>query len=174
MKYILILGMEPWRIGSNVASDERYWNQFIRCLLKPREILPAQPEIWNRWGQSSRNWTWKNNAPPPTPPSRWRKEPLPPSPPPRPRNRIPTPWQALTDKNIDQDYYAKNFGRIMYDSLKVLVRVFGASETEVKVQFWAMSRIYHPEKHKTEQTGMTKEDATTLFNIFKDAHSYLK
>ena len=51
----------------------------------------------------------------------------------------------------------------MYDSLKVLGLGFGASETEVKVQFISMSRIYHPDKQKIEQTKIIEEDTTDLF-----------
>ena len=50
----------------------------------------------------------------------------------------------------------------MYSTLKLLGLGFGALETEVTVQFRAMSRIYHPKKYKTEQNGMTEENATTL------------
>ena len=62
----------------------------------------------------------------------------------------------------------------MYDSLKVMGLGFVASETEFKVQFWAMSRIYHPGKHKTEHTVMVDEDKRTPFKIFNNAHSYLR
>ena len=62
----------------------------------------------------------------------------------------------------------------MYDPLKVLNLGFVASETEIKVQFWAISRIYHPEKHKMEQTGMSEEDLTTIFHVLNNSHSYLE
>ena len=62
----------------------------------------------------------------------------------------------------------------MYDSLEVLGLVFGASETEVKVQFRATYIIYHQYKQKTEQTGMTEEYSTTLFQLLNNAHSYLR
>ena len=57
----------------NEASDEIYRNHLIRCPLKPSLQLPAWPETWNRQRQRSRNRTWTIHAPPPTPPSLWRK-----------------------------------------------------------------------------------------------------
>ena len=152
------------------ASDERYWNQLIQCLLHPSKKLPARTETWNRRRQSSRNRNWMNTAPSPTPPPRRRNKPYPPSPP--PCNRVPPPQQKSTNNNTDQEYNVKNIGRVMYDSLKVFGLGFGASETEVEVQFRAIYRIYHPDKHKTEQNGM--EDATTSFQILNNAHSYLR
>ena len=62
----------------------------------------------------------------------------------------------------------------MYDSLKVLRLGFGASETEVKVQFWAMSIIYYGENLKKEQNEMTEEGATKLFQILNNYHYYLR
>ena len=119
----------------NKASDYRYWNQLIRCLIQPIEKLPARPETWNRKIQSSRNQTWENNAPPPTPPPRRRKEPPTPSPQPGTYNRVPPPIRESKYNNTNREYIDDNVGKIMYDLLKVLGLVFGASETEVKVQF---------------------------------------
>ena len=42
----------------------------------------------------------------------------------------------------------------MYDLLKLLGVGLGALESEVKAQFKAMPRIYHPDKHKTEQRNI--------------------
>ena len=55
----------------------------------------------------------------------------------------------------------------MYVSLKVFGLVFGSSKTEVRVQFWEISRIYPPDKQKNENNGMTEEYAKILFRILK-------
>ena len=51
----------------------------------------------------------------------------------------------------------------MYGLLKVLGLRFSVSETQVTVKLGDMYRLYHQDKHKTEQTVMTEEDKTTLF-----------
>ena len=61
----------------------------------------------------------------------------------------------------------------MYDSMKVLGPGFGAFKTKVKFQFLAMSRIYHPDKQKTEHTASKEEYATTLFKLLNNTHYYL-
>ena len=107
--------------------------------------------------------------PHPTPSPLWWNGPPPPSQ--SPRNIVTPSRQESKNNNTDRDYIYDNFRRVMYDSLKLFGLGFGASETEVKVQFRTMSRIYHPYKHKTEHTGITDEDATTLFHIMSNAHS---
>ena len=62
----------------------------------------------------------------------------------------------------------------MYAWLELFGLVFGALETDVKVQFLVMSRIYHTDKQKTGHTGMTGEYETKLFQIFKNSHYYLR
>ena len=62
----------------------------------------------------------------------------------------------------------------MWDSFKVFGLGIGAGETRVKVQFRALSRIYHPIKHKPEQTGKTNEEAATFFQLINNAYSYLR
>ena len=74
----------------NKAGDKRYWNRLIRSLLHLSKTLPALPENWNRWMQSSRNRTQTNTATPPNFPPRRRKEHNFPSPTPQPRNKVPT------------------------------------------------------------------------------------
>ena len=66
----------------NEASDDRYWNQLILCILQPSTELPSRPETWKRQRQSSRNRTQTNNAPPPAPPPLLTREPPNSSPPP--------------------------------------------------------------------------------------------
>ena len=62
----------------------------------------------------------------------------------------------------------------MYQLLEVLGLVLGALETEVKVKLRYMSIIYHQDKHKPEQTVITEEDSTTLFQILNNFCSYLR
>jgi DnaJ-class molecular chaperone len=48
-----------------------------------------------------------------------------------------------------------------------------ATEREVRVSFMQLSRIYHPDKHKPEQTELTQRDAIEKFQLINNAHSYL-
>ena len=65
-------------------------------------------------------------------------------------------------------------GRVLYNLLKVFGLGFGASETELQVQFWAISRIYYPEKYIHYQTIMTEEYATMIFQFWNNVHSHLR
>ena len=62
----------------------------------------------------------------------------------------------------------------MYDSFKVLDLGIRAREMEVKVKFRKLSRMYHPDVHKSAQTGMTDPEATVFFQLIKNTYSYLR
>ena len=59
------------------------------------------------------------------------------------------------------------------DSLKCLGLNLDATEREVRVSFRQMSRIYHPDKHKPEQTGLTHAQAIETFQMVNNAYTYL-
>ena len=65
-------------------------------------------------------------------------------------------------------------GHSLYDLFKVLDLGIGASEMEEKVQFRKVSRIFHPDKHNSSQTGMTNAEAKAFFQLINNAYSYLK
>jgi DnaJ-class molecular chaperone len=62
----------------------------------------------------------------------------------------------------------------MYDSLKIFELGYAASYSEVKSQFRALARIYHPDKHDPERTGMSHTDAKIQFHLINIANEYLK
>ena len=43
----------------------------------------------------------------------------------------------------------------MFDSLKIFDLGYAASYAEVKAKYSAMARIYHPDQHNPERTGLT-------------------
>jgi hypothetical protein len=47
-----------------------------------------------------------------------------------------------------RDWIAANVGKVRYNSLRILNLKERATEGEVKAAYQAMSRIYHPDKHK--------------------------
>ena len=64
-------------------------------------------------------------------------------------------------------------GRSLEHSFKVLGLGLGATETEVKVAYRALARIYHPDKHDPMRTGMTQAEASEYFKIINNAQAYL-
>jgi len=64
-------------------------------------------------------------------------------------------------------------GRSLEHSFKALGLSLGATETEVKVAYCALARIYHPDKHDPTQTGMTQSEASKYFKIINNAQAYL-
>jgi len=64
-------------------------------------------------------------------------------------------------------------GRSLEHSFKVLGLGLGATETELKVAYRALARIYHPDKHDPTRTGMTQAEASKYFKIINNAQAYL-
>ena len=73
-----------------------------------------------------------------------------------------------------QDYNPNNVGHTMYDSLKIFDLGYAATYTEVKVQYRALARIYHSDKHNPKRTVMTDDEATNHFQLINSASKYLK
>ena len=115
---------------------------------------------------------------PPTPPRQQRQsEEEPPSPPSPPRRRrVPPPQRPAgnNNSNNERDWDPEQVGRSMYDSFKILGLGLGATETEVKVAYQTLSRIYHPDKNDPSRTGMTNEEASEHFKLINNANQYLR
>ena len=62
----------------------------------------------------------------------------------------------------------------MRDSLGVLVLEMGVTVQEVNVRYRFLARILHPDKHNTEVTGMTSEEAAEMFKLVNNAQQYLR
>ena len=71
------------------------------------------------------------------------------------------------------DYDPELVGRSLDHSFKALGLGLGATETEVKVQYRALARIYHPDKHDPTRTGMTHKAAADYFTLINNVHTYL-
>ena len=161
------------------ASHESYWTALVTCLLDKQTPLPPRPTEWpppkrrsprghpsssvpqddtdstNNTDDDSSN---DNTEPPPISPPRRR----PPPPPPSPRRSQPR-----------TDYDPEMVGRSLEHSFKALGLGLGATETEVKVAYRALARIYHPDKHDPMRTGMTHAEASEYFKIINNAQAYL-
>ena len=64
-------------------------------------------------------------------------------------------------------------GHSLEHSFKALGLGLGATETEVKVRYCALARIYHPDKHDLAQTRMMSTEASEYFKLINNAQSYL-
>jgi DnaJ-class molecular chaperone len=62
----------------------------------------------------------------------------------------------------------------MFDSLKILGLGYAATYAEVKAKYRAMARMYHPDQHNPERTGLTHSQAVQLFKLINNAHEYLR
>jgi len=161
------------------ASHESYWTALVTCLLDKQTPLPPRPTEWpppkrrsprghpsssvpqddtdstNNTDDDSSN---DNTESPPISPPRRR----PPPPPPSPRRSQPR-----------TDYDPEMVGRSLEHSFKALGLGLGATETEVKVAYRALARIYHLDKHDPMRTGMTHAEASEYFKIINNAQAYL-
>ena len=68
----------------------------------------------------------------------------------------------------------KNVGRVIHDSLKIFGLGYAATTAEVTANFKAQARIYHPDQHNPERTGMSNEQAVQHFQMLNNAREYLK
>ena len=154
-----------------LAMDEKYWEWLIDSKLRtphldipePRRSQPQQP------------------PPPRTPPP--RRNPRRSTRPPSPQSPPPTPPPSPPQANIppsppptqsNGNYNPEGVGRNINDSLGCLGLGRGASEREVRVKFIQLSRIYHPDKHDPEVTGLSHQQAKEKFQEFNNAHAYLR
>jgi curved DNA-binding protein CbpA len=65
-------------------------------------------------------------------------------------------------------------GRSLSNLFKVLGLGLGATEMEVKVQYRALSCIYHPDQHDSARTGLTHKTAADFFKLINNMQAYLQ
>jgi hypothetical protein len=161
------------------ASHEHYWEQLVKCLLALRKPIPTRPTDWppprqrspqNHISEPQNQEPGKSNqrpnsSPPiPSPPC-WR-------PPEQPPPQRPPPSPPCYHQHRG-NYDPLLVGRSLEHSFKVLGLGLEATETEVKVRYHVLARIYHPDKHDPAQTGLTQLEASQYFQLIKNANSYL-
>ena len=73
-----------------------------------------------------------------------------------------------------RDFIPENVGRVMYDSLKIFDLGYAATLPEVTANFRALARIYHPDQHNPERTGLSSDQAKEYFQMLGNARDYLK
>lgn len=137
-----------------------------------------QNPTWTRRRRSPRNHDSSDNEQPFDDTSEEDNSPhqhenRPPSPP--TRSRVP-PHQRREEERQQQErpYDPEMVGRSMYDSFKVLGLGLGASEAELKKKYRELSRLYHPDKHDSNKTGMTDEEAENFCKLINNANAHLR
>ena len=136
------------------AMDEKLWEWMIDDKLRKPHLNIPPPN---------------NNHPPPPPPADEN-----PPPPPSPRASTASPPPSPPDSPRERPYNPNGVGVNMNDSLKCMGLGMNATERELKVRFRLLSRKYHPDKHKTDETGISNEEAKAKFQEFNNAYAYLR
>ena len=126
------------------ALDEDKWNWLIEAQLRRAHLKINRPN--SRDNQDS------PPSPRRTPPSPNSRHNNPPSPPPN-HNRP---------------------SRLINEALSVLELPPSASAREAKMKFRQLCRIYHPDKHNTNITGLTDLEAKERFQEFNNAYEFVK
>ena len=62
----------------------------------------------------------------------------------------------------------------MRDSFGVLGLDLGVTVREINMQYQFLSRRLHPDKHETEVTVMTSEEALEMFKLVNIVQQYLR
>jgi hypothetical protein len=139
-----------------MARDEEYWEWLIDSKLRKPHLNTPEPRR-----REQQNNQQRSNPPPPP---RNEQSNHPPTPP-RRRNAPPSPR--------NQNYNPNGVGRSTRDSLACIGLQRGATEREIRVKFRQLSRIYHPDRHKSDETGLTDQQAKEKFQEINNAYSYL-
>ena len=141
------------------VQKEKYWKGMVHQLTDPTAPKPTMPvmEGARRRSGISRTSANPSNAPPP------------PRPPPSPRQS-----RRNNESGEHRSFDPSQVGRTLFDSLHALGLGLGASQAEITLKFRTLSRIYHPDVHDPEKTGLSREEATEKFQMINNACSYLR
>ena len=83
-------------------------------------------------------------------------------------------WTISLPLNRNRNYNEGGVGINIRDSLGVMGLEAGVTAREVKVRYRFLARQLHPDKHDTEETGMTSEEAVELFKLVNNAQEHLR
>ena len=132
------------KIWAHFDLDDRYWQHLISGL---GNSLTSTP-----------------HAPPrqPPPPSRARVTP----------SKTPLERAAPSPPRIA--YNVDELGEMGTESLGILNIIGKATEREVKKDYRKIARIYHPDRHCPDLTGMSPNQAEEYFKLFNNAYNFLR
>ena len=167
------------------ALDDDFWAKCINRLRDPSLPIPERPNrdasfnprrsTRNRGGRtgtsSNRNQGRGNSQQSNSQSQRQRNRQQSASP---PSPRAEAPRGSDNERANERPFDPEGVGRNLYDSLKILGLTYSATLQEVKTRFRANARIYHPDQHRPERTGLTAEEATKHFLLLNNAYEYLR
>ena len=158
------------------ALDSSYWNHLI-------SQLGTQPTA--REGDTLHATENNNATPPPTndphpqsplrqktssPPSSPCSSPSSPLVPSPPQHRRPPSAQRTSSQNNNEgDSNPNGTGRDRRNYIGILQLLINPTEREIKVQYWRLSRIYHPDKYDGSTNSTTKDQAQEHFKTINNA-----
>ena len=127
------------------ALDDKHWNNIISQYKLRKDDTDSVPP-----------------SPPP-----------PPSSPPRSSTSPPSHNAAPPSPTSPPRFASSADGDIRLKSLSVLGLSYEVTERELKQKYRSLARIYHPDKNQSTITGLTKEEATALFQTINNSYSFL-
>ena len=160
------------------SLDDLFWKKNLAHMRDPKKYpVPERPNPDATFNprRSRRN----RRAPqsPPSSPQHHHPPQTPPSSPPvmsPPREQRYNQRQNESNRESSTDYDPDQVGKTLYDSLKIFGLGYAATYLEVKAQFRAFARIWHPDQHNSDRTGKTDEEAKEFFQLINNSHEYLK
>jgi hypothetical protein len=166
------------------ALDDSFWRACINHLKDPEKYaIPRRPNpnaSFNprlraqQRNQESRNQrTRANNS---SPPRNARSHP---SPPRNTRSNTSPPRNTRTNESVpslrNRDHEEPaGAGTHLLGSLKVFDLGVEATFLQVKANRNKVARMYHPDKHRSEMTGLTQEGAKQYMQIINRAYKFLQ
>ena len=163
----------------HLAQDKHYWNHLLGRLGSREDSTPP------RTSPSPPSPNHRQPSPPASPSARPPASPPPPVPPPVPspphqQHRSPPPAPPspapFANSRSRPTFDIAQVGKTKRDSLLFLELPLSASERDVKVRYRILARIFHPDKHDSQQnsTGMTLSQTVEHFQHISNAHSFLR
>ena len=155
-------------LWAHLALDNKYWKYLINGIVNAPTPTPGPPPFSD---------TEREQPPSPHSPLFPSQYPLtlyPPSQSTRP-SPIPSTWEAPTTPKIPNT-------EIWYIRCKKKKKIFSGYNPTYRETYWMinktqyrrLARIYHPDKHESESTGMTSYQTEEKFKNINNAYKYLR
>ena len=84
------------------------------------------------------------------------------------------PLASLSSRNREHSYDERAVMKNMKDLLSVMGFRTGVTVREVNVRYRFLAKQFHPDKHDSQVTSMTTEEATEIFKLVNNAKQFLR
>ena len=85
-----------------------------------------------------------------------------------------TPLERAAPTPTRRAYNIDEVGKTRKDSLRILNLSEDVTEREVKTNNREIARIYHPDKHRPDSTGMSPNQAEEYFKLVNNVYEFLR